>query len=112
MLSLKALKPSKREKKRYIVYQITAEKKKNFSNSLVLELKNNLGVFGSAKAGILPIFFDDKTLVGIIKVNHKMVDEVRALFVLISELDKINVCIQTLGVSGILKKAKENYIQQ
>jgi len=111
MLSLKALKPSKREKKRYIVYQITAEKKKNFSNSLVLELKNNLGVFGSAKAGILPIFFDDKTLVGIIKVNHKMVDEVRALFVLISELDKIKLSIKTLGVSGILKKAKENYIQ-
>lgn len=107
MLSLKALKPTKREKKRYIVYQIETDIKKSIQEKLLIKLKENLGIFSSAKAGIIPIQFDNKTKIGIMRVNHKMVDEIRANFVLISKIDNENIFVKTLGVSGILKKAKE-----
>jgi ribonuclease P/MRP protein subunit POP5 len=117
MLSLKALKPTLRERKRYIVYQIDFDSKqknaktelKNFQTILIDKLKLNLGIFSSAKAGILPIAYDGEKFMGILRVNNKMIDEIRANFVLITELNKVPVCIKTLGVSGILKKAKELY---
>ena len=110
MLSLKALKPTKRERKRYIVYQIETEIN-SVQEKLIKQLKENLGIFGSAKAGILPIQYENKSKIGILRVNHKMVDEIRANFVLISEIDKEKFIIKTLGVSGILKKAK-SYINE
>jgi ribonuclease P/MRP protein subunit POP5 len=117
MLSLKALKPTLRERKRYLVYQIDIDSRdkdvkkelKNFQTLIIDKLKLNLGIFSSAKAGILPIYFDSERFIGILRVNNKMIDEIRANFVLITELNKVPVCIKTLGVSGILKKAKELY---
>jgi len=110
MLSLKMLKPTKRERNRYIVYSIeNVDGIENIQNKLIHKLKQNLGILNSARAGILPIEFDNKTKKGIIKVNHLMVDEVRANFVLISKLGDAEVLIKTIGVSGILKKAKEKY---
>ncbi len=113
MLSLKALRPSAKEKKRYLVYNLEIKGEFNgrkIQEQFIHKLKENLGVFGTAKAGILPIAFDSESLKGIIRVNHKMVDEIRANFLLISKLGVNEVRITTLGVSGILKKAKEKYM--
>lgn len=113
MLSLKALKPSAREKKRYIVYglEIKGEfDKKKIQEQFIHKLKQNLGIFETARAGILPIVFDFDLMKGIIRVNHKMVDEIRSNFLFISKIKDNEVRITTLGVSGILKKAKENYM--
>ena len=114
MLSLKALRPSAKEKKRYLVYGLEIKgdfEKRKIQEQFVRKLKQNLGIFGTAKAGILPITFDSKSMRGIIRVNHKMIDEIRANFLLISKIGASEVRITTLGVSGILKKAKNNYYQ-
>ena len=109
MLSLKTLRPTKKEKKRYVVYQmefLEDAEVKTLQDKFISKLKENLGIFGSAKAGIIPVSFDKKTMKGIIRVNHKMVDEIRANFTFISKIGNQKVVLRTLGVSGILKKAK------
>ncbi len=108
MIKLKGLKPSLREKKRYLVYQVHSEQKvdmKSFQDELIKKINLLLGVF--TPAGLLPIKFDNKQKKGIIRVNHTALDYVRSTFVLIDEVHNIPVAINTVGVSGILKKAKE-----
>ncbi|MFP4118695.1 MAG: Rpp14/Pop5 family protein [Candidatus Woesearchaeota archaeon] len=116
MLKTKPLRPAFREKKRYLVYKADSFADNGISmyavqQSLVSTLTDMLGVFDGAAAGILPIKFDKKSNKGIIRVNHTAVDRVRACFALISELEGVPVRITSVGVSGILKKAKENYFQ-
>jgi RNase P/RNase MRP subunit POP5 len=114
MLKLKALKPALREKKRYIVYQLeTADKKPvkmfSYQQALVEKLHELLGVFESAQAGILPLKIENDKQKGIIRVNHTAVQRIRACFVIIDELKDTPLRVRTQGVSGILKKAKEQY---
>lgn len=108
MIKLKGLKPSLREKKRYLVYQVHTTSKidmKQFQDDLIKKITLLLGVF--TPAGLLPIKFNAKTKKGMIRVNHTAVDRVRSTFVLIDNINDIPVSINTIGVSGILKKAKE-----
>lgn len=112
MLKIKPLQPTLREKKRYIVYQVDSESKINMyevQNELINQLHQLLGVFQSGEAGIMPLKFDDKISRGIIRVNHKSVDLIKSCFVMIKSIKDVPVCIRTIGVSGIMKKAKENY---
>jgi len=97
-----------REKKRYIVFEIENEA----SNKLVFDsinkaLNDFLGILGMSKVN--PVIMEDKFngKKGIIRINHKYKDEVIVALSLIGEFN-----IKVIGVSGILKKAEQNYIQE
>lgn len=112
MLSLKPLRPTMREKKRYVVYRLESNnllEMKIAQNKLIKSINEKLGVFDSAKAGIIPIGYDQDSQEGIIRVNFGCVDKIRALFVIIGKLMNNDVAIHTKGVSGILKKAQNNF---
>jgi ribonuclease P/MRP protein subunit POP5 len=112
MLKIKPLRPTLREKKRYIVYQVDSDSKikmYNIQKDLITQLHKLLGVFHSSKSGIMPLKFDEKSKQGIIRVNHTAVDLIKSCFVMIKTIENNPVCIQTIGVSGIMKKAKEKY---
>lgn len=112
MFKIKPLKPALREKKRYIVYEIHTTKNTSMhvlQEQLMNKVQELLGVFLASKAGILPIKYNQKTKRGILRVNHTTVDYIRSCFVLITTLGTTPVQIQTKGVSGILKKAKQQY---
>lgn len=47
---------------------------------------------------------------GVIKVSNKYVDYVKASFVCLKKIGKNEVCIRIIGVSGLLNKARKNYI--
>jgi len=101
-----------REKKRYIVYEVTTNSKTSMhkiQEDLIAKLHETLGVFLASKAGILPIKYEQEKKKGILRTNHTAVDYIRSAFVLINKLGNTKVIIQTKGVSGILKKAKYNY---
>lgn len=113
MLSIKALKPSQREKKRYIVYEISGNNLENMfsiQNKLVTKLNEMLGIYDSATAGIQPLKYNEEKKLGLIRVNNKMVDKVKGCFPIITELEKNEVTIKSIGVSGSMKKAKEKYL--
>ena len=75
-----------------------------------LELIGQLGV---AKAGLQVIkdCWNPDLQRGIIKVGHKHVDELKAALTFIKKINNKDVVVKSIGVSGILKKAKERYLK-
>lgn len=108
---IKPVLPSLREKKRYLTFEILSKSKiKDFSQvsgAIWNDLLSFIGELGAAKAGI--IIMQDKynanNQKGIIRVNHKYVDKLRASLSLVKQIDGKEVIIRSLTVSGMLNKA-------
>ena len=104
------LKPSLRQKKRYVVFEIVADKK--FSPLEVQEeveraMKEFFGQLGLSKAS--PLFlkerFDQEKQRFVVKINHKHVDELKAALTLSKSIKNTPVIIKSIITSGTLKKA-------
>ncbi|MBS3162294.1 hypothetical protein J4467_00020 [Candidatus Woesearchaeota archaeon] len=97
--------PSLREKKRYLAFEVESENKldsKEVQTLIESSMKRFVGELGMAKAGI--IFMKDwKNNRGIIKVNTKSVDELKAALALVKE-EKI--IIKSLALSGSIEKVR------
>jgi ribonuclease P/MRP protein subunit POP5 len=112
---IKPLLPTLKEKKRYLAFEVISDEKLNFnqiSNQITYKSKEYLGILGSGKAGIqvLKESWDYKKQRGIIRVNNKWVHQLKSCFLFINKIDGKNTAIKSLGLSGILKKAKSKYI--
>jgi len=101
-------KPSKRLKKRYIVFEVISNELDNDSaihNAIKKSALNVLGV-KYPKAGIR--FLKDKYRArlhrGVLRVNNQYAKT------LVSALNK-NKAIKTVGMSGVLKKAEDRYLR-
>lgn len=109
MAKLKSLMPTLRERKRYLAFEVMSEKRIEGRITSVIwrSILENLGVFGCAKAGIwvLPDKYDPEKQRGIIRVNHKHVDELRTTLAMIRSIEGEKVIVRSIGLSGILKKA-------
>lgn len=106
--------PSLREKNRYIVYNIKSEKKLKFHE--IMEAVENahlrfLGELETAKAGVrvMDHFYQNQ---GIVKVHSKYVDKSRVAMMLLKKVQGKEVNVQTVGVSGTLKRAKSKFFNQ
>ena len=109
---MKHLMPSLRQKKRYLVYDVVSEElldKKTVENEILnaaVELNGRL-VLG--KAGL--VFLDDwNKNTGILKVNNKYVDNIKASLCFIRKVNKKEAIIKSKGISGILKKARNKFM--
>jgi ribonuclease P/MRP protein subunit POP5 len=102
-----ALRPSMRDKKRYIAFEILSDRPLGYDadKKLICKINELLGVFQASKAGILRVKYDAKTQSGLFKVDRSFVDYARAAFVMIKSLDGVKVAVHTLRVSGMLNKA-------
>lgn len=103
------LSSSLKEKKRYILFQIVADKKFLSSEvKLAVEefLLSFLGQLGVARAA--PIFIEEKFnqefQTFVLKMGHKYVDEVKAALALGKSIKNTPIIIKSVTVSGILKK--------
>ena len=110
-MKLRPLIPSLREKKRYVAFEVQTEgkidldhAKKGIENSL----KSFLGDLGVARAGVL-FLKDWKNNRGILKVNTKHVDEIKASFALIQDIAHHKAIVRSVGVSGALEKIRSSY---
>lgn len=105
----KPLLPVLKEKKRYIAYKIHAESELPAKAGFLVikKLHRLLGVFGSAKAGLLPIEYRHESQTGLFKVSNASFHEVRAALLLIDEIQEQKVMLQPIIASGILRKAKQ-----
>jgi ribonuclease P/MRP protein subunit POP5 len=109
------IKPSKRQKKRYIVFQIVSEDKFGFEEAkkaIVNACFKYLGEFTCEKAKpyiIQNVYIGDKNR-GILRVGHKYVEDIKKAFSMIKKINEKNVMVRPLGISGILKKAKNKFL--
>ena len=115
MQKQKPLLPSLREKKRYVAFEVIPKKRltaAKIAKTIQLALLQYTGIKGAAKAGVM--FLTDKynpeTQKGLVKVSHDAVDDLKAALAFIDKVDDEKVIVQTLGVSGILKKAEKKFI--
>jgi len=112
---IKAVLPSLREKKRYLVFNIVSKKNiKSFSEVSELVWQASLRFLGeieTAKAGIwvLPDKWNPKKQKGIIKVNNNYLDKLKTALALIKNFKKQQIVIKSVSVSGMINKAEKKY---
>jgi ribonuclease P/MRP protein subunit POP5 len=111
-MKLKPLLPSLREKKRYIVFEIISKNKIGFtaiSKAIWRSILAFSGSLGAAQAGIwlMGDKYNKEKQKGIIKVNHKNVDLLKASLALIKEIEGQDVIVRSISASGMLNKASK-----
>jgi len=107
---MKPLLPSLREKKRYLVFEVISQKKLNRmpAEAIKQAMLNLTGELGLAGAGM--IFLDKwntNMQRGLVRINHKYVDKLRASLCFIDKIEDKEVIFKSVGVSGMLKKAEK-----
>ena len=111
-----ALMPSLREKKRYIAFEIISDEPvsdfSKVSGAIWEACLGYLGSLGVSKAGIwvLPDKYSSIDQRGLLRVSRKEVDKVKAAFVTITHIGDEPVIVRSLGVSGMLNKAQQKYL--
>ncbi len=102
---LKPLMPSLRERKRYVVFKIVSNRRiKDFSlvsRAIWRYSASLIGTLGQAKAGIwvLEDKWDAEKQTGMIKVNNKHVNELKASIALIDKIGDEPVIVKSLSTS-------------
>ncbi|MEK6947823.1 MAG: Rpp14/Pop5 family protein [Nanoarchaeota archaeon] len=107
----KLLKPSLREKKRYLVYQVISERDINpiiIKENILKTFKEYFGNIILSKADMR--FIDYKDNKGIIRINNKYLDNLRASFCLLGKVNKEEIIVRSLGVSGMINKARSKFM--
>lgn len=113
--NMKALLPSLREKKRYLAFEVLSDKKLKESSVRQAVWNASLsyhGVKGTAQAGLVmvPEQWNEAQQRGLVKVNHKQVDAMKAAMLFITHIEHQPAIVKSRGVSGVLRKAVNRYI--
>ena len=107
---IKPLLPTLKEKKRYLAFRLITEQEisdfNKIKESIVANAMNFMGKFNYSKAGIQVIDDCYKNQKGIIRINAKYVDEFKSSLLFLKKINDQKIIFQTIGLSGILKKAK------
>ncbi|MFC1801445.1 Rpp14/Pop5 family protein [Nanoarchaeota archaeon] len=106
--------PSLKEKKRYLVFETICEKKilfKDIAAAIDDSLHHYIGLLGTSQAGmqILQEKWNQSQQKGIIRINHKYVDHLKASLALIKKIKNQQITLRSVGVSGILKKTQKYF---
>ncbi|RMF06956.1 hypothetical protein D6764_00995 [Candidatus Woesearchaeota archaeon] len=115
---IKPVRPSMREKKRYLVAEGILEGSQkadaeDIKHEVIHSHKRMFGTYGLAKAGIM--FLKGKNGRAIIRVNNKELDNLRTSISFITRATAgrhkgRSMLVKSVGVSGTLKKAREKYL--
>lgn len=111
--NLKPLRPTLREKKRYVVFRVVSDdviEYKSIEKEINSQILLFLGTLYAGKAGILILKNQYLKNHGIIRVSHLFVDELKSALMHVQKIDKKSITIDVMGVSGILKKAREKFL--
>lgn len=106
-MKFKPLLPSLKEKKRYLVFEVIGVKcnLEDIKKVIMLNLHDFVGEYGLGLMGV--VFLEDwQNNKGIIRVNNKYVDLLKASFVKIDKIDKGKVIVKSVRTSGVLNKAR------
>ena len=115
---MKAFLPTLKEKKRYLAIEILSRENKkhsftDISKAIWAALQGFIGSLGAANAGIW--FVEDKwrqnVQRGLIRVNNKFIEPLRASLTFINKVDNDNVMVNSVGASGSIKKAEDKYLR-
>ena len=115
---IKPLLPSLRDKKRYLAYEVVS--KQRFYDAMAVNkaifsaARDFLGDLGTAKAGILMLNdqWNESMQRGVIKVNNKHVDNLKASLIFVKDIEGKEAVVKSVGASGVLRKLQQKYLKQ
>lgn len=107
---IKPLRPTLRDKKRYVVYKVYADKVPKgilVGTAIKESVQEWGGISGQATCGFksLDDLYNEKDGTGICRIRAAWLDHFRSSLILLRRVGSTQVMIDVLGVSGILKKA-------
>ena len=111
---VKALPPTLKESKRYLVYKMISESSfgfKDVKNAIDNNCLRFLGELNYGKSGIMHLEQFNYNM-GILRINSKYVNEVKTSLALINNIQGKKTIIDCVGVSGTLKKARLKFIKK
>ncbi|MGV8168595.1 MAG: Rpp14/Pop5 family protein [Candidatus Nanoarchaeia archaeon] len=106
---IKSLLPSLKERKRYLAIKIEplgGQINRNPTEELIQKIRNILGVFDSAEAGLMYLDYDQKNNVSYIRCSVSSLEKVRASLLFINEIGTQQVILKSLKVSGMVDRVK------
>jgi len=109
---VKRAKPSMRERKRYITFEIISKRTityneiKEHTFSHILELIGEKGV-SLARPRLIKNLWNDKTQSGVLRVHPEYVNDVKVAQTLIRRIGQKQVIVKTGNVFGTLHKIKK-----
>ena len=115
MKTIKPLLPSLKEKKRYVVFEILSSKDIELEDANIAIKSQYKELFGEIDLGFAGLRkikdqYKKKEKKGIMWINHKYVDKLRYSMSFIEKIGNKKVIVRTIGSSGIIKKAKANFM--
>ena len=114
---IKSLRPSLREKKRYMVFEILSRQpvsESEASDAIWKGCLGHIGELGMAKAGITILHdrWRQDPQQGIIRASHTQTSHIRSALSLVREAGGKQATFSTIGMSGILDKASKNFMDK
>ncbi|MBM3309765.1 MAG: ribonuclease P protein component 2 [Candidatus Altiarchaeales archaeon] len=107
---MKPLKPTLREKNRYVAVEVVCDRKCT-RDEVVKAVWNTilrfLGELNASKMSLWVMDWNDEKQRGILKVNHKSVKDLRIGLTMLGKIGENRASTRVLGVSGTLKQARE-----
>jgi ribonuclease P/MRP protein subunit POP5 len=110
---MKHLKPTLREKNRYVAFQLACSRKCSRDEIVKAIWNSTLRFLGELAAGKLSLWimdWNDEKQKGILKANHKSIKDLRVGLSMLNNIGGSEAAINVLGVSGTLKKTREKYV--
>ncbi|HDH41146.1 MAG TPA: ribonuclease P protein component 2 [Candidatus Altiarchaeales archaeon] len=110
----KQLLPTLRERNRYIAFEVISDSdigREDVVKAIWSSVLRFLGELNASRTSLWVMDWNDEKREGILKVNHKSVDEVKAALALVKEIDGKRVIFHILGISGTVRKTRERYLK-
>ena len=101
----KPLLPTLKEKKRYVAYEILADKTltlKDVTKAIWESSLSYIGEKGIAEAGLQNVRYEDNK--GVLKVSNSKIQDIKSSLLLMENIDNTPVVARSIGTSGILNK--------
>ncbi len=102
----------KKEKKRYLAFEIISDEnfnKKNVIREIWDQSLEILGELNTAKSKFWLIDYDEEKSIGIFKVSNDYLEELRFVLASIKDLNGERVIFKSLKSSGIIRNLKDKY---
>lgn len=108
---MKPLLPTLRERKRYLAFDVLAQKELEWNHikrAVTAAVKDYVGISGLADAGLL--FVKNNKNKAVLRTSHTYLNKIRASFIFMKTIDNQPVIVKSIGASGMLNKAVQ-YIE-
>lgn len=107
---MKTLKPTMRERNRYVTFELTCGRKCSRDEMVKAVWNTLLRILGESGTAGLSLWFMDWNegrQRGILKARHTSMRDMRLGLAMLNKIDESKAAVRVLGVCGTLRKARE-----